>query len=143
MQANYRAQHNTYHPKGEIVVKIVRLQLGRFSVRIGRMNFHFILRLVKYSVRRSNRGHHILHRVAKLNCLLKQSNKMIINHHAADHFLTFKYSEVFPRAGKLDRHGWGQLMLGEADGGTIRAKGSRLSDRDRAWIASERAKRGN
>ena len=98
----YKAPHNTYHPKREIVVKIVRLQLGRFSVRIWRMNFHFILRLVKYSVRRSHRGHHILHRVAELNCLLKQSGEIIISHHAAGQWLTFKYSDVFPRAGKLD-----------------------------------------
>ena len=102
MQANYRAQHNTYHPKGEIVVKIVRLQLGRLSVRIWRMNFHFILRLVKYSVRRSHRGHHILHRVTKLNCLLKQSVEIKISYHLTGLLLTFKYSEVFPRAGKLD-----------------------------------------
>ena len=44
---------------------------------------------------------------------------------------------------KLTRYKSGQLILVEPDGRNIRAKESRLSDGDRAWIASERAKRDN
>ena len=44
---------------------------------------------------------------------------------------------------KLSRYNSGSLILVEPDGRKIRADESRLSDTDRAWIASERAKREN
>lgn len=44
---------------------------------------------------------------------------------------------------KLSRYNSGQMILVEPDGRNIRANENRLSDADRAWVASERAKREN
>ena len=57
----------SYHPHSEVVIEIVWLQWGGFSVCIWRMNFHFVFRLIKYSTRGSHRRHHILHRITESN----------------------------------------------------------------------------
>ena len=67
-----------HHAEGEVVVEIVGLQKGSFSVCIWRMNFHFVLGLVEYSVWSSHCRHDVLDTVTEFDCFLEINHVNIL-----------------------------------------------------------------